>query len=40
VVKPDHATAPVGALTVGAVPHALKVVVNVWTTAPLESVDL
>jgi hypothetical protein len=40
VVRPDHATAPVGALTVGAVPQALKVVVNVSTTAPAEMVDL
>ena len=37
MVKLDHAMAPVGPLTVGAVPQALKVVVN---EAPLESVDL
>jgi hypothetical protein len=37
VVKLDHATAPVGAFTVGAVPQALKVVVE---AAPPESVNL
>jgi hypothetical protein len=40
VVKLDQAIAPVGALTEGGVPQALKVVVNVRTTAPPEIVDV
>jgi len=39
VVKLDHATAPVGALTDGAVPHALNVVVKDATTPAPEMVD-
>jgi hypothetical protein len=40
VVRVDQPTAPVGALTEGAVPQALKVVVKVRTTPPPETVDL
>ena len=40
VVRLDQATAPVGALTDGAISQALKVVVNVNATAPAETVEL
>jgi len=40
VVRLDHATAPVGALTDGAIPHALKVVVDRSTTPPPEKVEI
>ena len=34
MVSVDHAVAPLGAVTEGAVPQALKFVVNVNTTLP------
>ena len=39
-LKLDQAIAPVGALTDGADPQALKVVVNVRTAPPPETVDV